>query len=288
MRDLLTFQLELESAAPRIEVLAIQIARLGRADLDVQGQLMRLDDLVAQINPSWLAQSGRSRAESFLDWVNHDLGFQGNQENYYDPANSFLNEVLDSRRGLPILLSVLCIALGKRLGLEIDGIGFPGHFMARYTDPHGMWFLDPFHGRVIDAERIPAYLSDLFGHRVHLSAQLSHSLQTPQIALRILNNLRQVYLQRQEFRSTCQVLDHMLLIAPNEADLWKERGLLRYDEAELEGASSDLQRYFYLTDQLTSVLGLDEDEAIYDDELPDDQPLWHLFHEISDLRAQLN
>ena len=86
--------------------------------------------------------SGRARAEDFLHLFNRGLGFRGNRDDYYDPANSFLNVVLERRVGLPITLSLLCVALGQRVGIDIVGMGFPGHFMACYRDDRGAWLFN--------------------------------------------------------------------------------------------------------------------------------------------------
>ncbi len=99
---------------------------------------------------------GEPRAQRFLSVINDGLGFRGNRRRYYDPRNSYLNEVLERRLGLPILLSLICISIGRRIGVDIEGLGFPGHFMARYRDEVGVWLLDSFHGNVVSEAETPS------------------------------------------------------------------------------------------------------------------------------------
>jgi regulator of sirC expression with transglutaminase-like and TPR domain len=125
------FSQELQRPAPRPERLALAIAGMAYPDLEMDSSLRLLDRMAAQMAQALDGIApGRRRAERFLRVFTQDLGFCGNRENYYDPANSFLNLVLHERTGLPIMLSLICIVIARRIGVDIVGVGFPGHVMA--------------------------------------------------------------------------------------------------------------------------------------------------------------
>ena len=123
---------------------ALLIAAHGRPGLDVDGELARLDDLASRCYAPTL--------DALVTHLFRDEGFHGNTDDYYDPRNSFLNEVLDRRVGIPITLSVLTIEVGRRIGVPVAGVSMPGHFLLRdRVDPSV--FVDPFHrGAVIDRD----------------------------------------------------------------------------------------------------------------------------------------
>lgn len=287
--DFLTeFAQTLHQPTPVPELLALQIAGLAYPDLQIAQEVARLDALAGTVAASVAgAPAGRTWATEFLRSLREDLGFQGNTANYYEPDNSFLNVVLDRRTGLPILLSLVCVALGRRLGVPMDGVGFPGHFMVRYRHADEQWLLDPFHGRVLPAGHAQEYLGQLFGQHVALSQQAYTRVTPPAFAQRILNNLRNVYLGNEDWANAVRVLDYMLLLLPSSTALLRERALLHHRVGDLERAAYDLQRYFTLTGELWSVWGLAKDE-----ETPaqsgTDAHLRQLFHQIETARRRLN
>jgi regulator of sirC expression with transglutaminase-like and TPR domain len=129
-----------------------------------------------------------------------ELGFRGNQEDYYDPRNSYLNDVLDRRLGIPITLSLVFLEVGRRLGLELAGIGFPGHFLVRARGPAGEeLILDPFHGGVLlDRADLEERLREVTGADARLDPEHFLPASKKQILTRMLNNLRQIHKQRRD------------------------------------------------------------------------------------------
>lgn len=231
---------------------ALAIAAIAYPDLEARLVLAQLDAMAAKIAPRFEnAAPGEERAEALLYGMRDDLGLQGNSENYYDAANSYLNVVLERGVGLPILLSLVMVALGKRLGLRVDGVGFPGHFMARFEDEAGVWFLDPFYGALLSGENIPLYFERLFGYS-NLRVEQEHFVPFPveAWALRMLNNLRAVYLNKGELNLLGRVLALMLVLEPNRQELWQEHGLVQYRRGELSEAARSLRRYFFLQGHL--------------------------------------
>src|SRR5262249_4438103 len=132
-------------------------------------------------------------------YLYEEQGFHGNRDDYYNPANSFLNEVLDCRAGLPITLSVLTIALAERLGLPIVGVGMPLHFLVKYVMPRRELYIDPFYGgEMLTPQGCQQRLEAILNRPVVFEPSFLHATPKPQILYRLLNNLKQVYLRRQE------------------------------------------------------------------------------------------
>jgi regulator of sirC expression with transglutaminase-like and TPR domain len=270
--------------------LALAIARIAFPDLEPERYLLQLDAMRALASPRVMAATaGGGRALALIQAMRLDLGMRGNTERYYDAANSFLNVVLERRMGLPIMLSLILVAIGRRLGLAVDGAGFPGHFMARYEDEGGTWYLDPFHGAVMIPEDVPAYITKLFG-QASISLNESHFAPVaPEAwALRILNNLRAVYINAGDFGMLTKVLALMLVLEPNRHDLWQELGLVEYRRGELSGAARALRRYFFLQ----GYISMSAPHADGPSALPalegDDKQLWSLLEEIEVARTRWN
>lgn len=302
---------ELENSSPDPELLALYIAGIAYPELDIEANQKALDRIAMQVSKHMEKQPpGRARAEGLLDVLHGDLRFDGNHENYYDSRNSFLNQVLERRLGLPITLSLLCMAIGRRLhqngfDIRIEGLGLPGHFMASYAEGNDTWILDPFNGQVVDPEETSSYLAHLFQKPVSLSTEALRPVSAEVLAYRMLNNLRMVYLDDGEYNLASAIIDYMLVLTPNDSMLWRERGLLHYHREMWEQASRDFRRYFFLQDNLLLALGLleDEDEEdVYDEyayhdeafeaavaELSvDDQYLLQMLEEVEEIRSRIN
>lgn len=229
---------ELSSASP--ERLALAIARIAYPDIELDLYLSQLEEMTAVAAPRVEeALAGGARALALVQAMRLDLGMRGNTEHYYEAANSYLNIVIERRTGLPIMLSLLLVAMGRRLGLAVDGVGFPGHFMARYEDEEGVWFLDPFHGAVMTPDDIPAYFVKLYGQSsVVLDASHFAPIAPPAWASRILNNLHAVYLNTGELDMLAKVLPLMLVLEPQRQEFWQELGLVEYRLGELGNAAA--------------------------------------------------
>ncbi len=252
MDHLTAFWTELETGTDQPERLALLIGNLIDPLLDVDAYIRRLNELADQVDqrmPGGVV--GRAQAEALIAILHQEMEFFGNVDNYYDPDNSFLHRVLDTRLGLPITLSLLYIAIGRRLGINLQGMGFPGHFMLEYQDGSGTWMLDPFHGKVIASEELSYYLSQIFQQPIRLSVSPDqYQVDTSALILRILNNLRTVYLSNHRLAEALSVLDYMVTLESENASLWRDRGLLHYQLNNLLAAESDLRRYFLRRDRL--------------------------------------
>ncbi len=181
-----------------------------------------------------------------------DLGYTGNTDDYYDPRNSYLNEVMDRRIGIPITLSVLYMEVGRRVGLPLEGVSFPGHFLVRMKLRGGMLMLDPFTGGTPQSEDdlrerlgrvIPEGASDPFPATDLPLEQFLDPATNRQILARMLRNLKGIYRQADEPMRLLDVLNRMLIVAPDASTELRDRGLL-YEQLECwRPALNDLSGY---------------------------------------------
>lgn len=164
---------------------ALLIAAHAYPDLDIAAQRARIDDIAAGC------------PEPTLDGLRHHLfgvlGFTGNSRHYADPRNSFLNDVLERRLGIPITLSVVAIEVGRRVGVALEGVGMPGHFLVRHADGRDV-FVDPFNGgRLLDAAGCEKLFRSMHGDTTPFDPDLLAPLRRKAILARMLSNLRRIY-----------------------------------------------------------------------------------------------
>ncbi len=253
MNDCLkAFTAELERDAPRVERLALWIGGVMEPRLHIEPYLAQIDVLAGEASRRLdLALRGQALAEALIAHLGQEMGFAGDLLDYYNPANSYLHQVLERRMGLPITLSVLYMAIAARLGIHLEGVGFPGHFMLRHRDREGDWLLDPFHRAVVAAQDAPAYLARLFGQPIPLATMTDHYVVTTRaLILRMLNNLRNVYVANRVFPQALRVLEYMVVVEPRDPELWRDRGLLFMQNGRYLAAENDLRRYFVRRNRL--------------------------------------
>jgi regulator of sirC expression with transglutaminase-like and TPR domain len=230
---------------------ALLIAKEEYPALDIEAYLKRLDELADKVHGRLPPQAG---IEDILVTLNEFLfeeqGFSGNTENYYDPRNSFLNEVLDRKLGVPITLSILYMEIGRRLGLTLEGVSFPGHFLVKFATEEGDVVLDPFAGGVpLSEEELVDRLEGTYGGLTASTTSLPHLLAAAgkkEILVRMLRNLKVIYLHHQEFGKALSVLNRILVIDPELTDEVRDRGEL-YERLEcFRSALADYQQYLRL------------------------------------------
>ena len=176
-----------------------------------------------------------------------EQGYTGNEQDYYDPRNSYLNEVIERRTGNPIALAILELDLARRIGLPLQGVSFPGHFLIRLPVDNGLLVLDPFHkGRSLDAGELRVRAKPHVPGKQVDDEQLGRLLEPASnrsILARMLRNLRQSYVEREEFERALRCADRIVWLDPHDSDEIRERGLLYARVGHLPAASADLRRY---------------------------------------------
>ena len=226
---------------------ALLIAAEEYPRLDVQAYIERLDSF------GDLARNRAAEALGAVDIISainvtlfEELGFRGNRENYYDPRNSFLNEVIDRRTGIPITLAVVYIEVARRIGFSVKGVGAPLHFIAKHESESGDIFIDPFNeGRVMGAAACAEMISQMSGGRLELQPEHLEGATKKQILTRMLSNMAGIYSRNDHHRALATV-ERMLLINPDSAPHVRDRGLLLASIGDRTAAIAELERYLQL------------------------------------------
>jgi len=224
---------------------ALLIAEDAYPGLDVSRYLRRLDEIAEPLQGE--IGEDRSLAELVPALNGHlfgELGFRGNAEDYYDPRNSYLNEVLDRCLGIPITLSVLYMEVARRIGLTVVGVGLPGHFIVEARRDTSSILLDPYHGGATltqeDCERL---VQDAYGDSIPFSEEQLAPVRKRQILTRMLNNLKKSYLAEDDPDHAWPVVEKMLYLNPDSALDRRDRGLLAYRMNRFAEARRDLRDY---------------------------------------------
>jgi len=247
--------------------IALAIAAIEYPFLDPSPTLRALDELAAELAPRLAPiASATERAAELARFLFRERGFSGNREHYYDPRNSCLNDVLERRVGIPISLSVLMMEVGARLGIAVEGVGFPGHFLVRAPAGDGGLLLDPFDdGREVDSAtlvtRLTSTVRDETGRAATLKNVPPEFLRTtPRLAIagRMLRNLLAIYLQSSNHAAALSAVDLLLVLDPANSDDVRTRGLL-YERLDCHAAAAeDLRHYLEMApeaDDLDEVRG---------------------------------
>jgi regulator of sirC expression with transglutaminase-like and TPR domain len=231
-----------------LDVAALQIAMIEYPTLSLEPSLQLLDSMAEEIDRRLPRRAnGRDYVQTANEYLFLELGFHGNGEDYYDPLNSCLNEVLIRRSGIPISLSVLYIEVARRLQRPVYGIGLPGHFLAQYADREYATFIDTFHGGTLLSSGDCRELAQrIAGVDVQTQPDLLKPVTKRHILLRMLNNLRAVYLRRQNYPKAVRVLDLLLQAAPNSREEYRQRGVLQLQLRQFRAARHDLAQYLRL------------------------------------------
>jgi regulator of sirC expression with transglutaminase-like and TPR domain len=214
-------------------------------DLDIQKYLRRLDTLAARAGV--LVGVDRAAA-NVINCINEVLfvqeGLRGNNEDYYDARNSFLNEVLDRRLGIPISLSVIYIEIARRIDFPMEGIGFPGHFLIKHVANDRDIIIDPFNmGHVVTPNDCQELLDKIYKGTVTMNASLLQPMEKRTIITRMLYNLKGVYTQKEQHFKALSVIDKILMLNPGTPSEFRDRGMLFMQTSLFAKALADLEAY---------------------------------------------
>jgi regulator of sirC expression with transglutaminase-like and TPR domain len=180
------------------------------------------------------------------DTLFDEIGFKGNRQSYYDPRNSFLNEVIDRRVGIPITLTIIYMEIARRIGLRIEGVGLPGHFIAKHPAEIGDIFIDPFNGgRLIGELGCAEILSEMSHGKLKLKPEHLLSVTNKQILARMLGNLLGIY-SSSDYPRAMAIVEFLLIIFPDAGNYIRDRGLLLAATGDSTRGIRELERYLLL------------------------------------------
>jgi regulator of sirC expression with transglutaminase-like and TPR domain len=188
-----------------------------------------------------------ARVDTIRTYLFEELGFHGNNDNYYDPRNSFLNEVLERRTGIPLTLSIVYVAVARGAGLDACGVGLPGHFIVRVDDQDRRILVDPFHGgAVLSEEDCRSLVSRATGRPSLFEPEHLERATTKEMLGRLLRNLKRIYLARDDHQRALGVVERLQLVFPEQTTELRDRGFL-LAHLDLHGAAiKDLEAYLSL------------------------------------------
>ncbi len=264
------------SPDPDLAVAALMIARIEYPSLDAGPYLDQLDAIgrearrrVAEARPPHAGRDappnenadGYARVVALNDYLFGELRFVGNDRHYEDPRNSFLNEVIDRRTGIPITLALVYMEVARRADLHVEGVNFPGHFLVRHPGARGLTQTPGGHDLIIDAHHGGALLSEdacrtmLRRHTIEerddetdaIDPRVFQRATKPQILLRMLLNLKRIYVQMHSFPQARAITELMLAVDPSAIHELRDRGLIAYHLNDFSAALRDLQAYLQLS-----------------------------------------
>jgi regulator of sirC expression with transglutaminase-like and TPR domain len=254
------------SPDPDLAVAALMIARVEYPDLDADRYVAQLDFIGAEAShrlavaqlpvdaPHNVDLDRYAKVSALNAYLFDELGFVGNETDYSDPRNSFLNEVIDRRTGIPITLSLVYMEVARRAGLPVEGINFPGHFLLRCRAGRRQSYaedliIDPFHGGALLSHDLPASQPVERGglaDSARFESRLLPRATKQQILSRMLTNLKRVYVNMQSFPQARDIADMLIAVDPSAIGELRDRGLLAYNLKDFSGALRDLQAYLKL------------------------------------------
>ena len=223
---------------------ALLIAAVEYPDLDIDQQLSILDSLAEGA----AYRIGQDRdpfhcVNNLSEYLFDEVGFQGNQGDYYDPRNSYLNEVLQRRTGLPITLCLVCLEVGKRLDIPLVGVGLPGHFVLSHRSQTDL-IIDPFRrGILLSEEECAQILKNVLGANVDWDSRYLTPASNREFISRILRNLKGIYLNRRDHEEALDVVDITLALRPDDLNERRDRGLIYYRLGHYQMALDDLRHF---------------------------------------------
>ncbi len=218
-----------------LAVAGLLVGQWDRPGLDIAHYLSELEDIAETARRILEHEQGEHRILRALNRTLFEhLGFRGNYDDYYDPKNSFLSEVLDRRVGIPITLSLLYLEVGRRLGLDVSGLSFPGHFLVRCEDRDGIVVLDPYHkGVTLDAEDLEQRLQRVLGDSAELDDSYLEPASKRHIVSRVLNNLARIYRRAGDTLRELEVYERLAILEPHDRQVARELDKLRTRSAEM-------------------------------------------------------
>lgn len=239
------FQQALQQQPINLAEAALYVAQTAYPNLDISTYLRQLDQMAEAVEERLPAERYPLKVVQVINqYLFAELGFSGNSKNYYQPENSFLNRVLERRTGIPITLALLYLEIAQRLKFPMLGIGFPGHFLIRPDLPEVEIHIDVFNqGEILFPQDCQTRLEQIYGAQITLKPEFLKAVTPQQLLWRLLGNLKQIYLEQQQWQQALEIVEHMILVDPLVQEQLRDRGLLHYQLQDWLAASQDLQTY---------------------------------------------
>jgi regulator of sirC expression with transglutaminase-like and TPR domain len=241
------FEQEIQQPDEHIDLAkaALYIAQEEYPNLDLEEYLNAFDTMALELQERLPSQRYPLRVlQSINQYLYEDLGFAGNANDYYDPRNSFLNDVIERRVGIPITLAIVYLEVARRIDFPMVGVGMPGHFLIRPEIEEMDIFIDAFNsGEIMFPQDCQERLSQIYRQPVQLQPEFLAAVSKKQILARMLANLKYIYLNQKELDKSLSVVERILLLFPGASIEVRDRGLLCYELGLFAQAANDLETY---------------------------------------------
>ena len=223
---------------------ALIIATHKYPDLDIQRELSLFDSLASVAETRMSPDSDPlQKINAISTYLFEEIGFRGNDQDYYNPKNSYLNEVLSTRLGIPITLSLLCMEVAKRLSVELVSIGMPGHLVIRHSDITDL-FIDPFHkGILLSQSECIERVTSITQGRLPWNDSYLTPLSNTEFLARMLRNLKSIYLKESSYREAQIIMNLLLEVNPEALSERRDRGIVNFQLGNYRDSLDDLEIY---------------------------------------------
>ena len=227
---------------------ALELAAIEFPEIEAEDFVRLLDSHAAELSERLRGvQGGAGFVRETNRYLFDELGFRGNTEDYYDPKNSCLNEVLTARKGIPITLSLVYMEIARRLGRPVAGIGLPGHFIVQYNDGVYSTFIDPFHGgRLLYFEDCFVLAREMAQVEIEPDRRWLAPVTKRDLLIRMVRNLSAAYSSRAQTEKAIEALDLLIQANPDSPEEYRQRGILQTQAGRIIAAKQDLARYLEL------------------------------------------
>ena len=228
---------------------ALWVAAPEYPDLAVARETARVHFLAAEAARRVVTHGNPfARLDGLRVFLFEELGFRGNVHDYHDPRNSFLNEVLNRRIGIPLTLSILFMEIADAAGFEVRGVGLPGHFVTRVSFGGRTMFVDPYHGgRVITQEDCRKLVAQTTGRASLFRPEQLEGANRRAMLGRMLLNLKHIYVRQSDYPRALSAVERLLLVWPGDPTEIRDRGILKAHVGNHGSAIADLETYLSLS-----------------------------------------
>jgi regulator of sirC expression with transglutaminase-like and TPR domain len=221
-------------------------------DLNIEDQVEKLNEIAKSLQ---VMLSDVKNPTYLISMLNEHLfgrlGFSGDTEDYYNPKNNFLNEVLDKKTGIPIILSIIYVEVAKRIGLDLKICGFPSHVVVKYGEE---MVLDPFGGgRLLSVEDLEEILYRNFGEEIEFSPEFLDELPEDKVLIRIIRNLKNSYAQSYAYEKALRCANMILAVEPDSPDEIRDKGIIQERLLNYEDALQYLNKYLEIAPEAPDV-----------------------------------